>query len=155
MITPNPTSKIELSAGSTSLILRRLTGEDYPRQRLQVTGVTFSPYGTPATDGTSYVPEFIWNMVALLLPEEVNKLDRLEVLSLTQNLLLVDRTDRVWEPVQTRAIAPEDVAIVSEGMVGYYAQFYARITQPIKYSKNGAYRQAQIQLTETAKVSIA
>jgi len=155
MITPKPTSKIELSAGSTSLILRRLTGEDYPRQRLQVTGVIFSPYGTPATDGTSYVPEFIWNMVALLLPEEVNKLDRLEVLSLSQNLLVIDRTALVWETVQTRAIAPETVAVTEDGMVGYYAQFYARITEALKPSTSGGYQRVQIQLTETNKVPVA
>ena len=155
MIEPNPTSKIELSAGGITLILRRLTEDGYPREQIEVTGVSFSAYGTPATDGTSYEPKCIWNLVALLLPEDAEKLARLAVLSRTQNLLLVDRTDRVWEPVQTRAIAPEDVAIAVEGMIGYYAQFYARITQPIKYSKSGAYRQAQIQLTETAKVPIA
>jgi hypothetical protein len=76
-------------------------------------------------------------------------------LSESQNILIVDRTDRYWEPTQTRAIAPGDVAVVEGRNDRYYAQFYGRITQAIKQDKEGRMRAIQLQLTETDKVPIA
>jgi len=145
---------IELYAGGMMLLLELFSEGTFPREDLEVPSVSFSAYGTPATDGTNYQVS-IWNLTVLLTAKDAEKLARMKQLSLSQNILIVDRTDRYWEPTQTRAIAPGDVAIVEDGMTGYYAQFYGRITQAIKQDKEGRMRAIQLQLTETDKVPIA
>lgn len=144
---------IILSAGSISLTIEQFTEFSYPREAIEVTGVTFSAWGTPATDGTSYEPKCIWNLVALLTFDEAETLARLAVLSRSQDLLLIDRLDRVWETgAPTRAIAPGTTAELKGGMVGYFAQFKARITAPLKQQHTRVYRRLTVQLTETTKV---
>jgi hypothetical protein len=145
---------IELYAGGMMLLLELFTEGTFPREDLEPTGITISPYGTPATDGTTYHMS-IWNLTVLLTEKDAEKLARMYRLSKSQNILIVDRTDRYWEPTQTRAIASGDVAVVEDGMTGYFAQFYGRITQAIKQDKEGRMRAIQLQLTETDKVPIA
>lgn len=147
-------SGIILSAGSTSLTINQFTEFSFPRERIETTGVTFSAWGTPATDGTSYEPKCIWNLVALLTFDEAEILARLEVLSRSRDLNLIDLCDRIWEiGTPTRRLAPGTTAIVRDGMSGYFAQFNVRITQPVKQAHVRAWRRVTLQLTETVKVS--
>lgn len=144
---------IVLSAGSVSIELKTFTEDSFPRERLSATGVSFSAWGASATDGTSYEPKCLWNLVVLVNRAEAEALARLEVLSRTQNLRLIDTIDRIWEEsTPTRAMAPNTSAIASDGMVGYFAQFDCRMTQPIKQAIDGKDRRVTLQLTETDKV---
>jgi hypothetical protein len=150
---------ITLSLGSISLTLgipdRPFVEGTYPRERIEAQGVSFSAYGTPATDGTSYESPHLWNLVVLLEPQDAQTLARIDAKSRAQKLdiTIVDRTDEYWElSPRTRATAPDDTEILDDGMVGYYAQFKGRFTAPIKQIAEGAYRRVSIQITETQKV---
>lgn len=142
-----------LSAGSISIELKRFTEDSFPREFLSATGISFSAWGTPNSDGTSYAPKCLWNLVVLATRAEAEMLARLEVISRRQNLRLIDTLDRLWEVgAPTRAIAPGTTAIASDGQVGYFAQFECRMTAPIKQSADGKFRVVTLQLTETDKV---
>ena len=145
---------IVLSSDLISIELKTFTEDSFPREFLTSTGVSYSAWGAPATDGTSYEPKCLWNLVALANKAEAQKLTRLWVLSQKQNLRLIDTIDPIWEESATpaRAIAPDTEIEFVDGGISYFAQFDCRMTQPIKQAADGKLRRVTLQLTETDRV---
>ena len=145
---------ITLVGGGITLPLKLFSGSTFPREQITpAIGVGFSAYGTPNTDGTSYEPKHIWNFVAIVSPADAELLDVLETIGRTENILIYDYTRRVWDTAaRSRALAPGASEVASGSRTGYYAQFYARFTQPIKPEEQGAYLLCAVQLTETDRV---
>ena len=147
---------ITLVGGGITLALKLFSGTSFPREQIKAAiGVGFSAYGTPNTDGTSYEPKHIWNFVAIVSPADAELLDVLEVISRSQNILIYDYTRRVWDTAaRSRALAPGASEVVEGSQTGYHAQFYGRVTQPIKPEEDGAFLLCAVQLTETDRVPL-
>ena len=145
---------ITLVGGGITLPLKLFSGSTFPREQITpAIGVGFSAYGTPNTDGTSYEPKNIWNFVAIVSPADAELLDVLETIGRTENILIYDYTRRVWDTAaRSRALAPGASEVTKGSQTGYYAQFYGRVTQPIKPEEDGAYLLCAVQLTETDRV---
>lgn len=136
----------------------RFTNASFPREKVGGPSLSYSSYGSPIREGTFYEPKHIWNLEALLDANNLLILDRLYSAWLLSrpvpNIVLTDLTRRISEPSpRTRSLASGTVESASGAIVSYFANFNAEFSQEPKYSKEGKFVRAQVQLMETVKTA--
>lgn len=150
-------SSIILASGSLSLTITRFSNASYPRERIDGPTLSYSAYGSPVREGTWFEPKHIWNIEARLNATERLMLDRLYAYWLLSDpkpaIILSDQTRQFTEPSpRTRALASGATETIADGMTSYFAQFQVEFGQEPKYSQDGAFVVASLQLMETVKV---
>ena len=136
---------IELSLDSYFLSIDKITSIS-SQQVVAETKVEYTVMGSATARGVLHQPRYIWEVAALLTETETELLrglfmvqDRKRRLRQPCGITLVDRTQRFVQPVPvTRAIAPGDIPITTNGIVAYFAAFSVLISSP-KLSVDGKY----------------
>lgn len=151
-------SRIILNSGAFSLTLNRFSSNSYPRERVETPSLSYSAYGSPIREGVWYEPKFTWNIEVRLTSNERLTLDRLYAYWLLTDpkptITLSDYCYLLSEPApRTRALAAGATELPDSGMTSYHAQFYVEFGAEPKYSQDGAFVNASLQLMETVKTT--
>jgi len=124
------------------------------------TSVEYTVVGAATARGVLHRPKYSWEVTALMTETEAELIkgmflvqDRKRRLRQPLGITLVDRTERFVELAPTtRAIAPGDVPIVTDGLVAYFAAFSVLLSPP-ELSAAGRFFQVSFTAVEIENIA--